>query len=297
MNQILSVEMSSKKSKKKKANIRSIIIFFCIMILIFGISMIVIGIISNLSKGNSGESNINKPKINIIQNISKLNVTVECESQISNVVYKWNNEAETKVNGNNDNSMSLEIKIPIGKNVLSITATDVNGLSQTYENEYIGVEEYTPTISLTQENNTITVKCESSEIIKQISYFFDQEEEKVQEINNLNGEISIDVKEGEHKLTLKVINEKGQEYKDERSIYVPVVSVVTDGERFIIKAEDTRGISKVKINLNNVENEKEINDKKYEDSLVLSNGENRLILVVTNTDGLSMTRRIRYEKK
>ena len=71
MNQILSVEIEKKK-KTKKASINSIIIVFCIFLIIFGIGTTCTGAIS-YSKYLSNKSNENLP----INNISGPIITTE----------------------------------------------------------------------------------------------------------------------------------------------------------------------------------------------------------------------------
>lgn len=303
MNQILSVEMPSNEKPRKKANIKSVIIFFCIVLIILGIAVIAIAIYSRDESPRMVNPPIvvSGPDIEIVQDVSKLNITVSSDGLISKVVYRWNNEEETQVNGNNEKTMTLPaINIPIGTNIFTITATDENGESKTYREEFVGVAQYNPSITLVgQNNNEITVKYESSVLVKQVSYKFDNGEVTAKEVNNLSGEILIKILEGKHVLTIEVINEKGETYKEEKDINIPTVSVATDGENFIIKAEDTstNGLIKVKINMNGVEEEKELNGTTYENTIKLVDGENRLILVLTNSDGLSITKRVRWEKK
>ena len=303
MNQILSVEMPNKKENNKKASIKSVIIFFCIVLVMLGIAMVTIGIISKIrSDEKNGDKKIemvtNKPKIEIVQDRSTLNMTVSSENNISKIIYKWNDGEETQINGNSEQSISLEINIPLGTNTLSVIATDENGVSQNFEKEYIGVEEYNATITLEQKTNTINIKCSSESIINYISYKFDNEEEKTAQINSKTGEVAINAISGEHTLNVKIVDINGREYEEEKKIYIPTISIVTDGENFIIEAEDSRGISTVSINLNdNQEEPKEVNEIKYEDTRKLVDGENKIIVVVTNNDGLSITKGVKYEKK
>jgi hypothetical protein len=304
MNQILSVEMPNNKNRKsnKKASIKSVVIFFCIILLIFGIAMIAVGMMSNkkteteTKQSSTPTSTESKPNIEIVQGTTSLDVTVSSSEQIENIKYKWNNEDETQVNGNGETTLNLTIKIPIGTNILSIVATDVNGGEQTFEKEYIGVEQYEPTITLEQETNTIKVKCSSEKTIDYISYHLDDEEETVEQINDVTAEVSIDITDGEHTLTVTVVNQDGEKYEETKPLYIPTASVVTDGTDFIINASDTRGITKISINFNGEEQEIEVNDTNYENRLTLQDGENKIILVVYNSDGLSITKRVRYTK-
>lgn len=303
MNQILSVEMSNNQNRKsnKKASIKAVVTFFCIILLIFAIAIIAIGILS-MSSNEEEENNSsyieseNKPNIEIIQGTTSLNITISSTEQIANVVYRWNNEEETQVNGNGETTMELTINIPLGTNILNIVATDVNGVQQTFEKEYTGVDIYEPSITLEQEDNNLIIAVTSEETIDYISYYYDDEDEATQYIDDVSAQISVEVQEGEHTLTIVVTNIDGESYEDTRSIYIPTVTVVTDGTDFIVRASDSRGITTISINFNGEEQEETVNDTEYETRLTLQDGENRVILVVTNSDGLSITKRVRYEK-
>ncbi len=302
MNQILSVEMPSKNKKKshKKINIGSIIIFFCIILLIFGILMIGIGIFSKIkdSEEKKGEFIQSKPKIEIIQKLSRLEINVTSEKPISKIVYKWNNGEETTVNGNNEKSMNIEkIKVPLGNNIFTITATDTDGVSESFEREYVGFEEYTPKVHLKFENSKYILVCESETIIKQISYYYDDKSESTQPINSKKGEVSIGVIPGEHKLTVRIVDENGREYIDDsHKVSAPEVSVVTDGHYFIIKGNDVTGLKKVEILFNGEIIEKKIDSNNYEENLKLEDGENKIIVRLTNGKGITNKASVKWEK-
>lgn len=300
MNQILSVEMKkNNRSENKKLNIKSVIIFFSIMLIVFAISIILIGIY--LKSQNSGTVGENKNYLKVeavLSDTETLKITTSGENEIEKIVYKWNNEEETQVNGNNQKEMVLDISVPIGNNILKLTVTDVKGNSKTYEKTYVGTVKYEPDIQLSQNGNTLNVLCNSDKIIDYISYNFDAEDTITQNVNDTSVEIPIEIKniEGEHKLSIIVQNQDGEKYTDSKSIYIPAVTVVTDQENFIINASDVRGISKVSINFNDEISEIDVNDTEYTNNLKLQDGENRLILVVYNSDGLSTTKKIRFIK-
>ena len=306
MNQILSVEINrNQKKEKKKLSIKSIVIFFCIMLIIFGGATISIGMYLHSKNGGNtiasgGNSANNNLKIEAIQSDSAtLNITASGENVIDKIVYQWNNEEQTQVNGNSQKQMSLDINVPVGNNILKLTVTDSKGNSKTLEKTYVGTVQYKPEIKLSQEGNTISISCNSESVIDYISYNFDDGETKTQNVNNQTAEIPVEIKnvDGEHKLTIVVVNKDGEKYEETKPIYIPTVKIVTDNENFIINASDTRNITKVSINFNNNISEVDVNNTEYSNNLKLQNGENRLILVVYNSDGLSITKKIRYVKQ
>lgn len=306
MNQILSVEINkNQKKENKKLSIKSIVIFFCIMLIIFGGATISIGMyLHSKNSGNSiisrGSSANNNLKIEVIQSDSTtLNITVSGENVIDKIVYQWNNEEQTQVNGNSQKQMSLDINVPVGNNILKLTVTDSKGDSKTLEKTYVGTVQYKPEIKLSQEGNTINISCNSESAIDYISYNFDNDETKTQNVNSQTAEIPVEIKnvDGEHQLTIVVVNKDGEKYEETKSIYIPTVQIVTDKENFIINASDTRNITKVSINFNDNISEVDVNNTEYSNNLKLQDGENRLILVVYNSDGLSITKKIRYVKQ
>ena len=301
MNQILSVEMPGKKKKKnKKFNIGSIIIFFCIILLIFGILMIGIGIYSKLKNNNENENQEyvqSKPIIEIVQKVSKLVINVRSDKVISNVVYKWNSGKEELVNGTNDTTLEFEINIPEGQNVLTITATDIDGVSDSFNREYTGVEEYKPKVEMRQRSNFLDLHCESDTVIKEISYYYDEKAQSTKPIGEKTGDISIDVMPGEHNLTVIVIDEIGREYKKNSKISAPDIQVVTDGIKFFVTGTDTLGLKKVEIEFNGENSEKELNSKEYKGEFTLKDGENRIIIKLTNSEQITYTKKIKWEKK
>ena len=102
MNQILSVEMPKKQNlyrnkNSKKADTRTIIIVFCIILIIFAL---IVGIISFklLNKNSQKNPKDNpsqvisgtQPTINVEIQEKTLNIIVTHDKQIASIVYNWN---------------------------------------------------------------------------------------------------------------------------------------------------------------------------------------------------------------
>lgn len=306
MNQILSVEMPNKSSKRKnrsqnkKASTKSVVIFFSIVLLIFGIILVGVGIYSNTRKNNNvieQENTKNNPRIDVTQNAGELDIEVLGQSEISKVEYRWSNGETEEVKGNGTNLLEISIKIPSGTNTFEIIATDIYGESTEHSQSFVGPKQ--PNVQLVgQEGNKIQVICQEEQIIKSISYYYDEEEEQKQDINSNSAQIYIDAKEGEHTLTIKVEYEDGTTGAISNKLYVPVVNVTTDRMNFIIKASDARKITNITINFNGEEEQiNDLNNETFEKTLQLQDGENRLILTVYNTEGIKIEKRIRWEKK
>ena len=106
MNQILSVEIEKKK-KKSKASVKSILIVFCIFLIIFGIGITTTGAYSYYKNISNKENekivlvNNAKPIITIErQNANTIKIVVTHDKELENVLCTINNEQEVEINTN-----------------------------------------------------------------------------------------------------------------------------------------------------------------------------------------------------
>ena len=318
MNQILAVKMPSEKDKKKKskkknnkkAGTKSVVIFFCILLLILGVSIIAIGARVYLNSGIDDNNTItentivdtpevSKPVIEIITGSSSLDITITSENEIDYIIYSWDDEEETQVNGNEEYEMELTISIPEGTSTLTITAKDINGEEATYTNQYTKTgEEFIPTITLEQDDNTINIIIESETTLDYVSYTFDDETEIEEDINDTVIEIPIEITSGEHSLSVTVVDINGDIYEDTKSFSIPSVTVGIQGEEFAISISSSIDITTVEITLNGEEQDEiTVNDTEYETMVPLDDDidVNKIIIKVNTTNG-SYTRRVKYER-
>lgn len=312
MNQILSVEMPKKRSKSKssgqnnKASTKSVITVFCIVLIVLGTALIGITLFSML--GNKKQPIVSTqsdlPRIDVTQNATELEIEISCVSEISSIEYNWENKDPEKISGNGNNSKYLKVDIPGGTNIFTLKVTDSEGRTNVYNKEYVGAKE--PNITAfdpSQKTNKIIIKCEENQIIKYMSYYYDEEQEKITEINNTQGTIEIDIRPGEHELTIKVGYEDGTVGKLSKKVYIPTVDILANGAnytKFIIKASDSRIIEKVQIRFNGVVTEEQVNQESFTKELDLRPGEpgsNELIVKVYNKDGMSITKGVTDSKR
>ena len=311
MNQILSVEMPKKRSKSSgqvnKANTKNIIMVFCIVLIVLGISLIGVSLFTMLGNKNQPNTNIvatNLPRIDVTQNATELEIEVTCESEISSIEYNWEGKEPEKVSGNGKAYVDLKIDIPSGTNIFTLKATDIEGRTNEYSKEYVGAKE--PNITAfdpSKETNYIIIKCEEEQKIKYMSYYYDEEQEKITEINNTEGTIKVGVRQGEHNLTIKVGYEDGTVGKLSKKVYIPTIDILANGvnyTKFIIKASDSRTIEKVQIKFNGVVTEEQVNQESFTKEIDLRPGEpgsNELIVKVYNKDGMSITKGVTDSKR
>ena len=167
---------------------------------------------------------IKKPEMEIATDDSSRKITIIArdETQIDYLIYKWNNEAETRVNGTERNKLEIQktIDMKLGENKLTVTAVDKNGNTNTLEKTIIISSK--PTIAVKQSNSKIHIVINDEVSIKTVSiningqvYAGEYEAKKQLKLN-------VPSKQGNNTVSITVTNESGLEQKVVREfIYKP----------------------------------------------------------------------------
>ena len=152
----------------------------------------------------------------------KITIIARDETQIDYLIYKWNNEAETRVNGTERNKLEIQktIDMKLGENKLTVTAVDKNGNTNTLEKTIIISSK--PTIAVKQSNSKIHIVINDEVSIKTVSiningqvYAGEYEAKKQLKLN-------VPLKQGNNTVSITVTNESGLEQKVVREfIYKP----------------------------------------------------------------------------
>lgn len=316
MNQILSVELRKNNKKRNKADIKSVVIFFAIFLIIFGLLTVSIGMYSIVKKEDKNQASDNNSqlsdsiKIDVSQNASSLEIEVLAQTSITSLQYSWNGETANSLSVDGSSNITTEIDVPSGTNSLKVVAQDANGNTKEFEKEYVGVVIEEPNIIEFKEayNNEVfkdqlEIKISEETNIKSISYYYDEEEPKTENVNSKEVTFNIDIETGEHKLTIEEIDENGNKKVVTKTIYIPDANVFVKNDyseaKIVAKGEeDSDGIiSKIHINFNDEESDiNNINSATFEKNLKSKAGENRLIIEVYNNSGLKITKRIKWKK-
>ena len=298
MNQILSVDNGSKgKIKNKKVRnsgpveINSIIKFFSIAILLFGIFMI-----SSGSYSMYREMSLGKEKTKPVIYVEPIG---ETEIELSERSYSWNEENTVNVPCNGKKETNTKIEIPKGVNSLLVRAVDIEGQDIEYKKVY-NIESNI-NIDIQPEGNNLKIALNGKNTLTYMTYRWDEEEETKIDINANEFEQTIEIPKGLHTLTVIAVDENNDTEELEQEINgvtKPKLEVTTDGvSNFIIKASDEKGIKEVQFIINETEGYVLHLDqvlpleerKEFEYSYGLHPGENRLYVTVYNEDGISET--------
>lgn len=304
LNQILSID-NNKKEKIKKSKTRnsgpieihSILKFFSIAILIFGVFMIGTGSYSMYQKSVK-EATTTKPAIYVEQTTeTEILLKVAHDKELTKVTYEWNDEVTTQVPCNGKKEIETTIEIPTGINTLKIKASDINGQEIEYTKVY--TIEADININIEPEGNNLKITINGKNQLQYMTYRWDNEEETKVDIEGNQAEQTIEIPKGLHILTVIVVDENNKTETKEQEVNgvtKPKVEVTTDGSsNFIIQASDEQGIKKIQFIIDetekyvlNLEAELSLEDRKeFEYAYPLHDGENKIEVTVYNENDVS----------
>lgn len=303
MNQILSTSMPMNSKKKNKSGqpiaIGSVLKFFGIVILVFGIFFIGTGVYAIYNNQIYKQEQNLEPTISIENRTEDtIMLKITHKKNISRIEYDWNGGDKTIINGNNGKYIEKEIRIPSGTNTLHVLVVDENGKEITYEKQY----EIESNINIEVSGNKIRITYEGNAVISYMTYRWDEEDEKTVEINDTSIDKEIEAIKGLHTLTVVVVDENNNtDIKQQKinGVSKPKIEIGIDEqqEHFVIQASDEEKLSKIEFILDQDENqkfilnldEKDLKELQYTlpDKLRLKTGENTIEVKVYNSNGVS----------
>ena len=311
MNQILVTGNEEEKYKKKKspvktrksvAGINSIVIFYAISVIILGVCMISGSVYAKEKINETVEANT-KPTIEINRNDDTNTIDLEVSHirGIKEIKYKWNNDEENIIEGNNQKKIQRTIPLIGGQNTLTVSVTEENGQTVSYEKTYTVAN--LPQVELSSVSNGIKINVSSQEKLEYIIYKWDNgTEEKINTQENIYEGI-INAPGGKHTLEVKAVDEKGNIGTKTQVIVgdtAPTVTIkaeiINEKRMFIIDAEDDTGLSKIEITLNgDVIEQIDSNTKTYHKEVEILTGENKLLVQVYNVNNLETKKGALYK--
>lgn len=312
MNQILMVEDKKVKTKKVKtkslgpAEIGSIIRFFAITIILFGIFFIGQGsyAIYRESKGNNTE---NMPVINIQRVNDTIIVQADSINKINNFKYNWSNAEETVIPVE-DYYVEETIILPNENSIIHFTIEDETGRAVKYKAQINveGIDMTKPSIDLIEQTQgSIKIVAIDETEMAYITYKIDDTEEvKVDrsELEYKNISYILNFERGEHKLIVTAVDASGNIETIEKTVIVSELPDIQFGNQMgsalKLSMKDADGIKKVEINLNGaIYAQDNINQKELNLNIRLQQGDNIIKITVTNINGVSAeeARELSYE--
>lgn len=302
MNQILMVEKKRKEPKQKKQSsgrtieTKGIVCFFAIVIIIFGLVLVGEGSYA-MYKEAADKNPANQPKVMVSRQGDKVIVNVEHATEISKVIYSWNNGEATEVPQGGLTAYE-EILLPNQNSILNITIEDMKGKRVHYRKEYIveGMDITKPTIDIQVADGSkqMTIVAEDETALSYLSYQWEGGEEVREQVTSETQnkiEKQIDLTPGTKKIIIIAEDSSGNREQIEKEIVAttskPKMQLIRNGREFIIEASDEDGITEIKLNLNGKQYVNPVNKEKYIKigPALLQDGDNTILVEVTNVNG------------
>lgn len=297
MNQILQTE---NKKQGGPIDIKKIVIFFAIAIIIFGIVLICVGsyaMITGASKPEQPQDNPQVentvPEVDIERTEDNILINIKHTKPIAKVTYHWNDETEQTIETNDNLEISQEISLPYGNNTLNVTVTDGEGNEWNHEKEFVSDGDGKPVIELllTKENQ-IRIKVQDTQGLKYIRYTWNSGNYVTVKANIDNLKLIdelVDIPLGQNTLRVEAVNIDSMITTKElevKGVRRPVVSLRLEGSNLVIKAEDQSGLKVINFTINGQQYQMNCLERKLiEYKQPLEQGENIVELTAENIDG------------
>lgn len=290
MNQILSTSNSDRNKKGGPLEIHTVVRFFSIILIIFGIIMISTASYAIYKKSVDKNNIPTKPSITEEQKDNKtVLLKVTHDKAIDKVEYHWNEQEAKIITGNGRKYIEQEIEIPGGINKLYVSVTDIEGQEisneQTYETEEI--------IKMEINNGKVKVTAETEIEISYMTYRWDEEQEEKIDINATTVDQEIEIPMGEHILTVILVDKNNETITKEqkvKGVVKPKIQVKLDDnqENFLITITDDSGLDRIEfvINGENKTLTAKEGQKEMKLKLPLKDGGNKVEIIAYNLDGI-----------
>lgn len=305
MNQILLTENYKNSNKNKRSNMnnfndtKKIILFFSIVILIFGIAIIGVYGYKIYNNKNKKEVTIAKPQLSLEETEDSVTIIAKADAGISKIIYTWNDEEPTEVDMNGRTSHEEQMEIPVGENTLKVKVIDVNDEEIESTKQFSKISNQKPIIETEiGQDAKLTITATDETAIKYITYKWNDEEATTVEAQTETDtviEVKIDVKRGKNTLTVTAVDSNNNEEtlsKTFNGVNKPIIEVTRQGDEIYMKISHDMGFEKVEFSINGqiyVYNEDyagyDANTKELEYRIKLQEGENVVIISAVSTEG------------
>lgn len=297
MNQILYTE---KSKNGNSLSIKTIVIIFAVVIIIFAIIFMGKGIYGIVSS-KKNETFV-EPNITISELDEKLQIIINHEKVIDKIIYSWNDGEESILQGKGKTNIIETIEFPTGTNTLHLKIIDSSRKETVYAKEYYraDIDTIKPEIEFVVEGSRVRIVAKDETKLNYIKYNWNDEDEttvEAREDSPKQIEEKISILKGENKLTIVAVDDAGNETVKEqifKGAKKPTIEVTQSNDEMLIKVKDEENIQKIEITLNgqlystDFENTGEpLNMQEAELSQKLQPGENNIVITAYSVNGLS----------
>lgn len=267
MNQILQVEEKKNNYRSSSTiDIKKIVLFFAIAILIFGAILLGQGAysiylrqINKPVKPDNPVIGVKEPTITLTEDKenNQLVINIESETPIAHLIYNWNNQSSETIEESGKTSIEEKINIPAGDNILNLSVVDSNG-HETKRQENYSVEQTKPIITPTQVGKNIKISVTSKVDLAYVSYRWNSDPENKDDMatyeDKTKFEKNVEIPIGQN--TLKIVAVDINNNKTENSLEIRGVTkpknpeVVVQGNELHFTVEAVENIASVVFTFN-----------------------------------------------
>ena len=255
MNQILYTE-EAKRRGKGPVDIRKVVIFFVIAIILFAIILIGQGSYAMYKQNEEKKKNETIPTINItkVEDEKQAKITINHDKAIANVIYKINDEDEKQLQVDGTNIIDKNIDLSVGTNYIEVTAIDINGKQQTSQTTIEVEEDLNIELSVIG-NNIKIIASDTKEGMSYLTYKWNNEEEVRVDLQEdpYKIEVETQIPVGQNTLQINAVNKENIVKTKEqpvKGIKKPEVTAYQEGEYIVITVKDEEGIETIEHDLN-----------------------------------------------
>lgn len=247
MNQIL----YTIENHEEKGRMKSIILFFALTIIIFGIIMATMGGFriaeAKIARDEAIEA-AKIPEVTLNSESNKAIINVKHSKEIKNIIYSWNEGEETVITKNTTEDITESIDIPAGTNTLNVQVFDVEGRNTQISKEYTYEGSYMDLSVI--DNKTLKIVVTDMAGLQSVKYSWNSEDEVISYPDQENAtviEISSDIPVGLNTIRVVAINTRNISEEKEvtiKGVTKPTRQITYDNNRtrLIIKINDDQGI-------------------------------------------------------
>ncbi len=303
MNQILMIENKKNKKEKRSSRIEiaSIVRFFAIVLIIFGLFFIGQGSYA-MYKDSLANTSKDMPTVRVSRINDTVIVEVNSINNMTKLKYSWNASEETSIPEEGTYAQE-EILLPNENSILNLTIEEDTGRALKYKKVFIldGLDLVKPQIDIDIANamqGSIKVSATDDVEMAYITYKVNGGEEKRIDKSDLENKTInhvIQLPKGENNIVVTAVDKAGNKETKEKKVIITGKSTIKlqlENGRLVVIAEDPDGVKDIEINLNGVTYSKKYiyNKSVKTPSLRLVDGKNTVKVTVTNVNSLVTTK-------
>lgn len=250
INQINNYSKTSKTIDSKK-----IIMFFAIIIIVFGLA--IAGVVGfRMYKKHQIKNST--PEVSIEEIEGNAKISAFCKKGISKVTYYWNEEEKTEIPTTGENVEKL-VELPKGENTLTVLLIDTDGNETTYTKSFsYYTDKEKPVIELSIDETSASLKIIATDEteIAEMTYQWNDEEPTVVEAEEegiLTIEENIEIKRGKNTLKITATDTSNNIVTEEKAfngVNEPEIDFYVKNGYLCITISHDLGIEKIDYTIN-----------------------------------------------